>query len=468
MSTKLKGVFMSKLSGHVLGGSEKINKLFDEIISEVESVNSSIEGVRPATDECKAQSKKLVDLLGTNRGRPLYLPFIGSGAGRGCYVELEDGSVKLDLINGIGINILGHSHPVMIRGALKGAIQDVVVQGNLEPGTEMIRLGDKLLEIAKRNTPLKHVWLTTSGSMANEIAIKMCRQKTNAAKMIISMRAAFAGRTTLMAQVTDDPGKRQGQPEYDEVRYINFYDSNNPNSTEDSLAELKKIINEHRGDICAFMFEPMQGEGGYNVAPKEFFIPLLEECKKEGIPVFADEIQTFCRTGEFFACDKIGISKYLDVCTVAKTIQNGATFSTSELNPKPGLIAGTFAGSSAALSAGYEAIKYLDENGFMGDGGTIEQVHNKFVGMLNELNETTCKGMLVDAGGLGLMCAVQPFDGSKDKMLKFLNVLYENGLFAFGCGRGPFKIRFLIPATITDAEIAVAKQIIEKSVLEMA
>lgn len=459
---------MSEIAGHNLASSEKIQSLIHELASEVEKVNSSINGVRGANDSHKAAATEIIDKLGENRGRPLYLPFVGSGSGNGSFVELEDGSVKLDLINGIGINILGHSHPVAIKAALWGAVQDVVVQGNLEPNKELYRLGDKLLQIAKRNSRLEHCWITTSGSMANENALKMCRQKTNAARMIISMKAAFAGRSTLMAQVTDDPGKREGQPEYDEVRYISFFDKNNPNSTMDSLKELKEIINEHRGNICAFMFEPMQGEGGYNVAPKEFFVPLLEECKKEGIPIWADEIQTFCRTGEFFAFDTLGIAEYIDICTVAKTIQNGATLMSKDLNPKPGLIAGTFAGSSAALSAGYEILNYLDENGYMGADGKVNQVHNKFVSMLNELNETTCKGLLQDAGGLGLMCAVQPLDGSKDKMLAFLRKLYDNGLFAFGCGRGPFKIRFLLPATLSDDEITVAKSIIEKSILEMA
>lgn len=88
--------------------------------------------------------------------------------------------------------------------------------------------------------------------------------------------------------------------------------------------------------------------------------------------------------------------------------------------------------------------------------------------MLNELNTTTCKGLLTDAGGLGLMVAVTPFDGNKDKVNKLLQVLYKNGLMSFGCGKDPLRLRFLIPAVMQDKDIEVAKKILEKSILELA
>ena len=231
---------------------------------------------------------------------------------------------------------------------------------------------------------------------------------------------------------------------------------------------LKEHIQKHKGNICAFMFEPMQGEGGYNVAPKEYFVPLLELCRDNGIPVWADEIQTFCRTGEFFAYDTLGIGDYIDVCTVAKTIQGGCTLYTEELNPKPGLIAGTFAGSAAAMSAGFEILQIMDSEGYMGPEGKVVQIHKKFIGMLNELNEGSCKGLLQDAGGMGLMCAVTPLDGTRETMLKLAKVLFNNGVIAFGCGRGPFRHRFLLPAILQDNHISEVKGIIEKSVLEIA
>lgn len=457
---------MSQLIGQNMNKDAKIDAKIEELVNLVSEHSSHISGLKDADQEDAAQ--KDIKLLEEMRGRPLFYPYLGSGIGKGSYVETNDGAIKMDLINGIGINIFGHSHPEVMKAAVKGAVQDVVMQGNLEPGNEMVRMSEKLVEIATRKSRLNHCWITTSGSMANENALKMCRQKTGAARMVIAMRAAFAGRTTMMAEVTDNPSMREGLPEYNEILRVPFFDKNNPNSTEEATQILKDHIKEHKGNIAGFIFEPIQGEGGYNVAPREFFVPLLELCRENGIPVWADEIQTFCRTGEFFAFDKLGLSEYIDICTVAKTLQAAATLYTDELNPKPGLIAGTFAGSSAALAAGRKILDILDTEDYMGKSGKVESIHKEFVAMLNELNEGSCKGLLQDAGGMGLMVAVTPLDGTRESMIKVLKTLYKNGIISFGCGRGPFRVRFLIPAVMTSDDIQVAKKVIEKSILELA
>lgn len=457
---------MPTISSH-LSASNTVEKLINELVAEVEAHSARIEGVRPPNPESAERAKELVNKVGVTRGRPLYFPYMGSGLGRGPYVELEDGSVKLDLINGIGIHLMGHSHPRVIKAALRGALSDIVMQGNLQPNKEYYEFSKKLVELASRHSRLKYVWLATCGSLANENALKACRQKKNAARMIIAMNAAFAGRTTMMAEVTDNPAFKQGLPDYNEVLRVPFYDKNDPQSGEKSLRIFKEHVAKHEGNICAFSFEPMQGEGGYNVAPREFFLPMLDFCKEKGIPVWLDEVQTFTRTGYFFAFETLNIGQYVDVCTIAKTAQNGATFFTEEFNPKPGLIAGTFSGSSPALSAGLEILNILDNEGYMGPEGKVAQIHQNFVAMLNRLNETTCKGLLRDAGGLGLMVAVTPLDGSKEKVDKLIHKLFENGLLTYSCGRGPYKLRFLLPAVMTPEDIDVAGKIIEKSVLEI-
>ncbi|MES2854628.1 MAG: acetylornithine aminotransferase, partial [Bdellovibrionota bacterium] len=80
-------------------------------------------------------------------------------------------------------------------------------------------------------------------------------------------------------------------------------------------------------------------------------------------------MQTFMRTGELFCFEQLGIGQYIDICTVAKTLQTGATLYTEEYNPQPGLIAGTFSGASAALSAGLESLKMITEEGYLGPNG---------------------------------------------------------------------------------------------------
>jgi 4-aminobutyrate aminotransferase-like enzyme len=424
--------------------------------------------IRPPNPALAEAAQQLYKATGQVRGRPLFYQYLGSGLGNGPYVELVDGSVKMDLINGIGIHIMGHSHPLVIEACLKGSLSDIVMQGNLEPNREYYWFSQKLLQVAAPGSRLKHAWLSTCGTMANENALKACRQKTNKARMVIAMDAAFAGRSTMMAEITDNPSFKEGLPEYNEVVRVPFFDKKNPRSTEDSLRIFKQHLEKHDGQICCFTFEPMQGEGGYNVAPREFFVPMLDLCQQKKIPVWFDEVQTFMRTGQFFAYQTLDLGDYVDVCTIAKTAQNGATLFTEELNPKPGLIAGTFSGASPALAAGTAILQHLDQGGYMGPAGRIQGIHKEFVGMLNDLNRTTCKGLLQEAGGLGLMIAVTPLDGSKEKVSALMQLLFKNGLICFNCGRGPYRLRFLLPIVMTSADIATAKAVIEKSILELA
>lgn len=427
-----------------------------------------MDGVRPPASDLVDGAKKAFEEIAKYRGRPLFYPFLGSGAGHGPYVEVEDGSVKLDLINGIGVNIFGHGHPRLRESALRGALSDVAMQGNLEPGHEYAALGKKLVELASRKSRLKYCWLSTCGTMANENALKMARQKNSPAKLVITMENAFAGRSTMMAEITDNPAYKQGLPSYNEVLRIPFFDPKDPKSAEKSLSRLKEHVANNEKNIACFVFEPMLGEGGFRFGSRDYYVPMLEFCREKGIAVWADEVQTFMRTGELFAFETLDFGSYVDICTVAKTLQTGATLYTEEYNPQPGLVAGTFSGASSALAAGLEALRMISEEGYLGPQGRIAHIHSQFIDMLNRLNETTCKGMLTDAGGLGLMIAVTPFDGSREIATKLLYTLYKNGLIAFSCGRNPYRLRFLLPAVMEPKDVELAGQIIEKSVLELA
>ncbi len=456
---------MAQLIGHQIETSKEVNSLIQQLITEVGQLNGQIKAVQPSHPEHEANGKSMIERSGKIRGRPLHYPYVGSGAGNGCYVELEDGSVKMDLINGIGIHLMGHGNQRVMAATVRGAIQDVTNLGNLQPNKEYTLFLEKLVGLAAKNSRLKYGWLSTCGTMANENALKLSRQKHTPARMVMAFKNAFAGRSTMMAEVTDNPSFKVGLPEYHEILRIPFYDKKDPQSSEKSLRALKDHVAKHEKNISVFGFEPMLGEGGYFAAPREFFVPMLEFCKEQKIAIWMDEVQTFARTGEMFAYETLNLGQYVDICTIAKTAQIGATLYTEEYNPQPGLIAGTFSGSTAALSAGTEILTMLQE-GYLGKDGRIMQIHHKFVGMLNELNQTTCKGLLNDAGGLGLMIAVTPYGGEKEKVDALLKRLFNNGIVAFNCGKGPFRVRFLIPATIQDQDIEVAKKIIEKSILE--
>lgn len=456
---------MAQLIGHQISRSPDVEKLVKQLVDEVTKQNSQITGIKPTHPEHADSGKKIIDRAGAIRGRPLHYPYVGTGAGRGVYVELEDGSIKMDLINGIGIHLMGHSHPRIMAATVRGALSDIVNQGNLQPNKEYIVFLEKLVGLAAKKSRIKYGWLATCGTMANESALKITRQKHSPARMVMSFKNAFAGRSTMMAEVTDNPAYKMGLPEYHEMLRIPFFDKKDPQSIDKSLRAMKEHVAKHEKNISTFVFEPMLGEGGYQAAPREFFIPMLDFCKQNKIAIWADEVQTFTRTGEIFAFETLDIGQYIDLCTIAKTAQVGATLYTEEYNPQPGLIAGTFSGASACLSAGIEILDMLQE-GFLGPQGRVMQIHHKFIKMLNDLNETTCKGLLSDAGGMGLMIAVTPYDGKKDKVDALLKRMIANGMIAFTCGKDPVRVRFLVPAIIQDQDIDIAKSIIEKSILE--
>jgi 4-aminobutyrate aminotransferase-like enzyme len=440
----------------------EVQKLVQKVVKEAEAIND----VREAQEDLTEEYKKLLEEIGKYRGRPLYWPYITSGLGNGPYVQCQDGSVKLDLINGIGVHLLGHSHPRVLAAGVHGALQDTANQGHLQPGEEYVEMSRKLVALAK-NSRLKHVWLSTCGTMANENALKMARQKNSPAKYVISVENAFSGRSTMMAEITDNPDYKQGLPAYNEVLRIPFYDKTNPRSREIALSALREHIAKFPNQIAAFCFEPMLGEGGYRSAPLDFFIPLFEECRKNKIAIWADEVQTFLRTGEAFAFQTMGFGEYVDLCTVAKTVQVAATLYTEEYNPKPGLIAGTFAGATSALAAGNAILDEMSE-GYFGPQGKIQKIHQKFIQEFKKSMEGACRGLLEDPDGLGLMIAVTPFSGDKDKVNQLIKVLFKNGLMCYTCGKKPVRLRFLVPAIIQDRDIEKAVKIIEKSILEIA
>lgn len=453
------------LTGTKIKTDPTVQTLVNDLVDEVTSVNKELSGIKGPHTEVVDSAKSMMDLTGKLRGRPLYHNYIGTGAGRGVYVELVDGSVKMDLINGIGIHIMGHSHPRVMKAAVQGALSDVIMQGGIQPNTEYLKLMEKLLQLAGRRSRLKHVWYSTCGTMANENALKIARQKNSPAKMVFAMKNAFAGRSTLMAEITDNPAYKQGLPEYNEVLRIPNYDKKDSQSSEKALLSMKEQYAKNEKNVAAFVFEPMLGEGGFMPCPREFYVPMLDFCKQNGIAVWADEVQTFARTGEFFAYETMDFGQYVDIVTIAKTVQLGATFYTEEYNPKPGLIAGTFSGGTSSMSAGLEILNILEE-GYIGPKGRIQDIHNRFISGLNQLGSTTCKGLVSDAAGMGLMIAFTPFEGKKEQAEAFVKKLFNHGIICFTCGKDPVRIRFLVPAIIENQDIDLALSIVEKALLE--
>ena len=395
-----------------------------------------------------------------DRGRDLFYPFIGSGLGSGPFVELLDGSVKYDMITGIGINFFGHSHPEYMAEVIDGLAQDIM-QGNLEPGHEMAALVNLILSKVGANCRLNHGWLMCSGTMANEVALKIIRQKKSPATKIIAFQDAFHGRSTAMQELTDNPAYRQGQPVYGEVDYLTFYEPklSLEQNIELTLTQLKGHTHRHPGKYAALLIEPVQGEGGFNFAPHEWYVRLFEEAKKAGIAIWADEVQTFGRTGELFAFQKFGLQEYVDVVTVGKLLQVCMVLFTDEYNPKPGLVAGTFSGSTAALRTARRTLEMLCNDGFLGPEGKIAKLSARFNQKLNEIGQAT--GAIKEVRNVGGMIAFQPFEGTPEQVKAVLMKLFDHGVIAFSCGHGPYLVRMLPPLpTMSEADVDAVCKII--------
>lgn len=475
-------------AGHALHHSQAVQSALSSLVGEVEQASAKITGVRgPVSPGASESFEAFMERAAAVRGRPLLYPYIGSGVGNGPYVELLDGSVKLDLITGIGVHFFGHSDPEIVRASVEGAMGDTVMQGHLMMNEDAIRFASVLIEEARKTSDLQHAFLCGSGAMANENALKVCYQKHAPASRVIAFKDCFMGRSTTMAQLGDNAAGRVGIPLSTLVDYMPFYDtfaarrmsggdlSGETRYIDMAVWHLEQYIARYPGQHACFVFELVQGEGGFHGAPTEFFRELMEVCRANDIAVWSDEVQTFGRTSRPFAFDHYGLGEYVDVCCVGKMTQVCAAMYTDDYNPKPGLLSGTFLGSSAGLRAGRNIIERLVSGDYYGEDGRIMRHHAKFKEHVNALAEKhpewfpPVHGVPEPSGGVGAMMRFTPFGGKKEALLKLCKQMYQDGVIAFYCGHGPYHVRFLPPLGVMQEETwDVVFEVVEKSMTEVA
>lgn len=442
---------------------EHFNKLFSSILLEQQKINK----IKPADEDKKELLTQKLKEYESLKGRGFFFPFMASGRGHGPFVELIDGSIKYDMINAIGVNLLGHSHPLFIKANLEAATSDAMMCGNLLSYQEPYELSKEVLSRLTK-TRLKHFWLACSGSFSNDSALKILWQKKAPNYRLIAFEKAFAGRSIAMQDVTYNAGYREGMPKSIEVDHVPHYDYKNPEKAlEKTLAALDALIAKNGNVYCALSIELIQGEAGFIYGTKEFYKGVFEWAKKNDIYIWVDEVQSFGRTHELFAFQMFELDEYVDVVTIGKVLQAAGTFYTEELNPKPGLIAGTFNGSLAALNSGRMTVKYLAEGNFYGKNGRIQELEKKFLAKFKELAEGTCKGKLNYYGGVGTMLSFEVGDASTDLTNKFLKKLFENGIIAFSAGKDPVRVRFLLPLPLLDEHIDDIFSVLGKTINEV-
>lgn len=440
------------------------------ILAAVAEHQSGIQSVQPANPDLAVPYEALLDQFSKHRGGSTFFPYLGSGIGNGCYVELGDGSVKLDMITGIGVHGYGHSHPLLIEAGIDAAISDTVMQGNLQQNISSCDIVKLLVDTAcETGAGLNHCFLSTSGAMANENSLKMAFQKNHPANRVIAFSHCFAGRTMALAQVTDKAKYRVGLPDTIAVDYIPFFKHGDPEkSTEIAVNHLKYHIDRHPGKHAALWMELVQGEGGYYPGDTKFFKALIQVAKENGIAVIADEVQSFCRTTRPFAFQHFELDQDVDLVTIGKISQVCATLFTDAYKPKPGLISQTFTGSTWAIYAAHAIVNGLIESGNFGPQGRNVELHNHFVAGLKKI-AAKHPGSISGPHGIGGMVALTPFDGSAEQASDMVKRLYGNGLMSFMAGGAPSRVRFLMPlGCVTHNDIDAACGIIETTVAEMA
>src|SRR5438046_1883655 len=168
-----------------------------------------------------AQMEAELGELAALRGRPAFYPYLGSGIGRGARAMLADGRWVLDFALGIGVHLFGHGDLDLIETAVRAAASDLAMQGNLIFNREYHARMKTLL--ANGPAGMEYCWLATSGADANENALKLVRQKRDGRSGIVAFRGCFHGRTSAMAEITDRPDYRRGQPSTFPVFYLPFF-----------------------------------------------------------------------------------------------------------------------------------------------------------------------------------------------------------------------------------------------------
>ena len=427
-------------------------------------------GVRPPQADQQVPYQHLLDQFAAARGGELFYPYIGSGLGRGPLVELADGSVKYDMIGGIGVHIMGHSHPALLAASLDAAVSDTIMQGNLQQNVESAALLRSLLAAATATgADLPHCFLSTSGAMANENALKIVLQKRHPANRVLAFERCFMGRTLAMASITDKPAFRDGLPLALAVDYVPFYDATDPDgSTQRAVCVLKQHLARHPGRHAVMCLEMVQGEGGCHPGSKAFFAALVAVLRKAGVAIFVDEVQTFGRLERLFAFEQFGLAPHVDVVTIGKLSQVCGTFFRDSFVPRPGLLSQTFTAATSAIIAARTILNHLQTGGYYGPNGRIAAIHRRFVTHFSAI-AARHPGIIHGPHGTGGMLAFQAFDGDAARTRKLLKALFEAGVIAFAAGTQPMRVRFLPPlAAIDDAAIDAVCEILEQVLVAAA
>lgn len=469
MNSKVSVAGETQLLADVLRDDVRVRQAIELLQAALADAQQSLVGPAPAKAELQGSYDRLLERLTLARGGAPYFRYVGSGFGQGPWVELADGSVKLDFIGGIGVHGMGHSHPKLLESGVLAALEDTVMQGNLQQHRPSVEICERLLRLATvGDAPLNHCLLSTSGAMANENAMKIAFHHRSPADRVIALDNCFAGRSIAMAQLTDRPQYRTGLPTALAVDYIPPADPENSLASQDrSLAALDKHLKRHPGKYAVLWLELVAGEGGYYPGATDYFLRLIERVKEDNVLIVFDEVQTFGRLSRPYAFQHFGLDRYADLVTIGKITQLCATLYGEALKPKGPLLSQTFTAASSSIDAALVMLDELEHAACFGPHGSNMLRHAYFAQHMQELVRKY-PGKLSGPFGCGMMWAITPGDGSSDAAAQLVHALFAEGLMAFVAGHQPARVRFLPPPAITTHQhIDTAIEILERVLAAM-
>ena len=394
-----------------------------------------------------------------------------------------DGNQFLDFGGGIGCLNAGHSAPRVMDRALAQLQKLQHACFMVAPYEPYVALARKLCEIVPIPGARKAA-LFNSGAEAVENAVKIARRATGR-PAVLAFDPGFHGRTLLALTLTSKttPYRDGFGPFAPEVYRVPIPDTlRRPRGTsveqcvERGIAELHRFLKStvSPASIACAVIEPVLGEGGFIVPPREFLLEVARVCKQHGIVLVADEVQTgFGRTGRMFACQLSGLEP--DIVCLAKSLSNGfplsAVVGRAELMdaPQPGGLGGTFGGNPVACAAALGAIETLEHDGLLERAAALgAEVERRFASFADRFP------FVGEARGVGAMRALElvrdreTLEPDKQRTERVLDLAAGRGVLLLSAGLGGNVIRTLMPLVMSDAELDEGLCVLEKCLAEVA
>ena len=418
------------------------------------------------------RSRAIVERQNRVVASPLALTFpVVAESARGVTLTDVDGNTFIDFAGGVGTLNVGHSHPDVVAAAQEQLERFSHTDYTIVPYEVYVTLAERLAERVPISGPVKAGFFN-AGTEAVENAVKFARAYTRR-PAVIAFEGGFHGRTLLSLSLTSKthPYKAGLGPFSAEVYRVPFAnDYRGPGAGEALEALERALVTQVAAEtVAAIVVEPVQGEGGFVVAPQEFMEGIRRICDDNGIVMVVDEVQTgFGRTGKLFAIEHYGVEA--DLITVAKSIAAGLPLSgvlgRAEIMdaPGPNAVGGTYVGNPVAQAAALAVLDVFDDERVLERAAAVgETIRGCMLGWQERYEE------IGDVRGLGAMLAVELVHDreSRDPAPELVSAVCEeafrSGLLLLAAGTYSNVVRVLVPLTIGDAELAEALGVWEQA-----